>query len=156
LQEKNRRPFLDRGAPMRQDVYIYRGNRVLDEKKKDDSIIIENALAGDDDTAALLTLMAYKDFSYDMFGVRDDEKILEYYRKLWKFDNNRFSYRYSHVAKMDSKPIGLMTCYPAELTKKLVSPTVARLIKIGGIRFVSHGVFDLPADYTEVDRTEHK
>jgi ribosomal protein S18 acetylase RimI-like enzyme len=111
---------------------------VLDEKKRDDSIIIENALAGDDDTAALLTLMAYKDFSYDMFGVSDDEKILEYYRKLWKFDNNRFSYRYSHVAKKGSKPIGLMTCYPAELTKKLVCPTVARLVKIGGMRFVRH------------------
>ena len=108
------------------------------DKNANIDTIIESASKDEANEAALLTFMAYKDFSYDMFGTDDDEKVVEYYRKLWRHEDNRFSYRYSFIAKADSAPVGLMTCYSADLTKKLVYPTIKYLIKLCGVRFIWH------------------
>jgi ribosomal protein S18 acetylase RimI-like enzyme len=102
------------------------------------SLNIENASIDAADTAARLMLMAYKDFSYDMFGVNSEEKALEYYRNLWRLENNRFSYRYSYMATINKNPVGLMTCYPAKLTKTLISPTIRLLIKMRGVHYIWH------------------
>ena len=102
------------------------------------TLVIEQASRDEADIAAKLTLMAYKDLSYEIFGTSNDEKVLEYYASLWRLENSRFSYRYSHIAKVDEKPVGLMTCYGAALTKKLVSPTVKHMIKLRGMGIIWH------------------
>jgi GNAT superfamily N-acetyltransferase len=96
------------------------------------------AVIEDSDIASLLTLMAYKDFAYDMLGVKTEEKVLHYFKRLWIIKNNRFSYEYSYLAEMDSKPVGLMTYYPGKYVKKLIMPTIKHIIKFGGIQFLWH------------------
>ena len=58
-----------------------------------ETVVIESATQNEKDIAALLTLMAYKDLSYEIFGTSDDEKIIQKYSALWHFENDRFSYR---------------------------------------------------------------
>ena len=101
-------------------------------------VTIERAMKDDDRVAAELTLMAYKDMSYEIFGAKNDEEILKYYSALWQADNNRFSYCYSFLAKVEGTPIGLMTCYIPDLTKKLILPTIKQVLGICGARFIMH------------------
>jgi hypothetical protein len=42
------------------------------------------------------------------------------------------------MVKVDGKLAGLMTCYPGSFCKKLVMPTVFRLITIGKNNFLWH------------------
>ena len=101
-------------------------------------ISIIPAKADDADIAAKLTLMAYKDFAYEMFGAKNENGILEYFRKLWILKRDRFSYKYSYMVKIHEKTVGLMTCYPGIFCKKLLIPTILHLIKIGKINFLWH------------------
>lgn len=103
---------------------------------KEISIIPANI--DDADIAAKLTLMAYKDFAYEMLGCKKENDVLEYFKKLWLLKNNRFSYEYSYTAKVDEKTVGLLVCHTGNLCKKLVSPTVFQLIKIGKLNFIYH------------------
>ena len=93
--------------------------------------------------AAKLTFMAYHKFSYDIFGHIGEEAAHKYYRLLWLHGYNRFGYQYSYLAKTDNKPVGLMTCYPAPLIKKLVIPTFRQLIYIGKGKFLLHFITHL-------------
>ncbi|MCL2400418.1 MAG: GNAT family N-acetyltransferase [Defluviitaleaceae bacterium] len=101
-------------------------------------INIVGATKEDADLAAQLTYMAYHKFSYDIFGEVGEAKALVYFKKLWMHKSNRFSYRYSYIAKFDNVPVGLMTCYPSRLIEKLVGSTVWQLICIGKIHFFRH------------------
>ena len=97
----------------------------------------------DADLAAQLAYMAYHRFSYDIFGKVGEEKALIYFKKLWKHGFNRFSYRYSYIAKINNVPVGLMTCYPSPLIEKLVGYTVLQLICIGKIHFLRHFITNM-------------
>jgi ribosomal protein S18 acetylase RimI-like enzyme len=101
-----------------------------------EKICFRKAVIEDGDIASLLTLMAYKDFAYDMLGVKTEEEVLHYFKRLWIIKNNRFSYEYSYLVEIDSKPVGLMTCYPGKYVKKLIMPTIKHIIKFGGIQFL--------------------
>lgn len=104
----------------------------------ENTVVIERAAKGDADLAAGLTLMAYKDLAYDIFGGKCEARILDYLKKLWIAEENRFSYQYSYIAKISSEPVGLITCYPGNLSKKLICSTVKRSIKIGKAHFLWH------------------
>jgi ribosomal protein S18 acetylase RimI-like enzyme len=99
-------------------------------------ICFRKAAIEDGDVASSLTLMAYKDFAYDMLGVKTEEKVLHYFKSLWIIENNRFSYEYSYLVERNSKPVGLITCYPGKYVKKLIMPTINHIIKLGGIQFL--------------------
>jgi ribosomal protein S18 acetylase RimI-like enzyme len=62
-------------------------------------------------------------------------------------EENRFSYQYSYIAKINSKPVGLMTCYPGNLSKKLVYPIIQSAIMIGKAHFIWHIVTHLKYFY---------
>jgi len=106
-------------------------------------IHIESAAPEDSDAAAELTFMAYHKYSYDIFGQIGEEAALDHYKKLWRYGHNRFGYHYAYIAKLDNKPVGLMTCYPSPLIAKLVGPTVRQLICIGKATFLLHFITHL-------------
>ncbi|MCL2016900.1 MAG: GNAT family N-acetyltransferase [Defluviitaleaceae bacterium] len=110
-------------------------------------ISIETGIIEDVDTAAELTFMAYHKFSYDIFGKVGEETAISYYKKLWLHGSNRFGYKFSYVAKMDGKPIALMTCYPSYAIKNLVAPTVRQLFIIGKFSFFCHFITHLSNFY---------
>ena len=99
-------------------------------------ITIERASIENREVAARLSLMAYKDFAYDLFGTKNDEKVLEYFRSLWSIEKNRFSYRYSYIAKVNSLPVGLLTCYPGNWVHKLIAPTIRSVFEIGKLSYL--------------------
>jgi ribosomal protein S18 acetylase RimI-like enzyme len=108
------------------------------EKLQLTELLIIPAKADDADIAAKLTLMAYNDFAYEIFGGKNENEVLNYFKKLWILKKNRFSYEYSYMVKVGEKLVGLMTCYPGNFCKKLVMPTVFYLIKIGKNNFLWH------------------
>ena len=108
-----------------------------------ETVFVESATYNEKEIAALLTLMAYKDLSYEIFGTCDDEKIIEKYSALWLFEDDRFSYHYSYIAKVDNNPVGLMTCYSPGLTKELIYPTIRHMVKTCGIRIIWHIITNL-------------
>ena len=101
-------------------------------------IQIANASPEDADVAAILAFAAYHKFSYDIFGEINEEAARDYFKKLWLHGENRFGHCYSYVAKTQNKTIGLITCYPTPLIRKLVYPTVWQLINIGRFKFIWH------------------
>ncbi len=117
-------------------------------------VTIEKASLEDTEVAAVLTLMAYKDFAYDVFGTKNDEKVLYYFRELWKLDENRFSHKYSYIAKLDSKPVGLITCYPGVLVHKLITPTIKSIFKLGGLSFLWNVIIHINYFYYFAKTTE--
>jgi ribosomal protein S18 acetylase RimI-like enzyme len=108
------------------------------EKLQLNEISIIPAKADDADIAAKLTFMAYKDFAYEVLGCKNENEVLEYFRKLWVLKKNRFSYEYSYMVQVDEKLVGLMTCYPGNFCKKIIIQTISHLIKIGKNNFLWH------------------
>jgi ribosomal protein S18 acetylase RimI-like enzyme len=106
------------------------------EKSLLKELFIIPAKADDADIAAKLSFMAYNDFAYEIFGGKDENEVLNYFKKLWVLKRNRFSFEYSYMVKVDEKLAGLMTCYPGSFCKKLVMPTVSHLIAIGKNNFL--------------------
>ena len=104
----------------------------------DHGITIEKATPDNADVAAKLTLMALGNSAKVMFGVVDDAIALDYLGKLWPMKRNRFSHMYAYIAKIGDKPVGLMSCFPGEMTTKNIYPTVLQLIRIGKFTFVRH------------------
>jgi ribosomal protein S18 acetylase RimI-like enzyme len=124
------------------------------EKMQSTEIFIIPAKADDADIAAKLTFMAYKDFSYEMLGCKNETEVLKYFKELWILKNNRFSYEYSYMVKVDEKLTGLMTCYSGKFCKKLVTPTAFHLIKIGKFNFLWHILTHINYFYHFVFTTE--
>ena len=110
-------------------------------------IQIQPASPKEADIAAQLTFMAYHRYSYDIFGQVGKHAAIDHYKKLWQHGDNRFGYRFSYIAKVGNKPVGLMTGYPAPLIKKLVSPTIRQLIRIGKFSFIRHFITHLTNFY---------
>jgi ribosomal protein S18 acetylase RimI-like enzyme len=115
--------------------------------------LIEKASKNDADIAAVLTLMAYEDFVYEMFG-GNENRVLDYFKRLWTMEENRFSYQYSYIATINSKPVGLLTCYPGKLCKKLVSPTIWNVVRMGKIHFLWHILTHIKYFYHFANTTE--
>ena len=101
-------------------------------------ITITPATPKDAPEAANLTFMAYHKYSYDLFGQVGETSAVNHYQKLWLHGNNRFGYNYSYLAKVKGETIALMTCYPSNLTKSLVGPTIWQLARVGGLQFILH------------------
>jgi ribosomal protein S18 acetylase RimI-like enzyme len=101
-----------------------------------DKICFRKASLEDVNIASTLTLMAYEDFAYNIFGLKTEKQVLYYFNKLWVLKNNRFSFEYSYIAEIDSKPLGLITCYSGSNVKKLVMPTVKKIITLGKVQFL--------------------
>jgi len=97
--------------------------------------------------AARLTFMAYHKYSYDIFGQVGEAGALRCFEQLWQHGNNRFGYKFSYIARLDNKPVGLMTCYPVPLIRKLTLPTMAQLTRIGGAAFLFHFISHLSNFY---------
>jgi ribosomal protein S18 acetylase RimI-like enzyme len=124
------------------------------EKLQLNEISIVPAKIDNADIAAKLTFMAYKDFSYEMLGCKNETEVLKYFKELWILKNNRFSYEYSYMVKVDEKLVGLMTCYSGRFCKKLVTPTAFHLIKIGKFNFLWHILTHINYFYHFVFMTE--
>lgn len=114
-----------------------------------EKVRIRKAVKEDADTAALLTLMAYDAFAYYIFGVKTKDEVCAYYKKLWRVRRNIFSYEYSFVAEVDAKAAGILTCYSAKPLKALSLPTLAAIIKIGGLPFLRYVIPQIKRYYNE-------
>jgi len=100
--------------------------------------IIKKATSDNSEVAAELSIAALGSSVSELFGTTSKEKALGYLSQLWTRKRNRFSYEYSHMAMIEGKPVGLMTCFPGEMTDKTLMPTVWQLIKIGRLPFLKH------------------
>jgi ribosomal protein S18 acetylase RimI-like enzyme len=122
------------------NINYYQGHwrNVFMESIAANKICFRKAVLEDGNAASSLTLMAYKDFAYDMLGLKSEEEVLRYFKKLWNIKNNRFSYEYSYIVEIDSKLVGLITCYPGRNVKKLIIPTIKEIFKLGKEQFLWH------------------
>jgi len=102
------------------------------------TVTIEKATPEYSEAAARLTLMALGSSSQSLFGTADENTAIAYLRQLWRRKKNRFSHAHSYIAKLGEKPVGLMTCFPGEMTSKTIYPTMWQLIRIGKLRFIKH------------------
>jgi len=102
------------------------------------TITIEKATPENAEAAAILTLMALGSSAKELLGTTCKDLSVSYLMQLWGKKKNRFSHVYSYIAKQDNKPVGLMTCFPGEMTGKTIFPTMRQLIRIGKLRFIRH------------------
>ena len=106
-------------------------------------VMIEKASKHDAILAGELIYMAGKELAFLLFGTDSDDTVISYYRELWTRTNNRFSHRYSYIAKVEGKPVAMMLCYPYKLIRKLIFPTVIQICQIIGLRFLWHIVTNI-------------
>jgi len=102
------------------------------------TVTIIKATPENAEVSACLTLMALGRSARALFGTTSEELAIAYLEQLWSRKKNRFSHAYSYIAKLNDKPVGLMTCFPGEMTSKTIYPTMWQLIRIGKLRFTKH------------------
>ncbi len=87
-------------------------------------ILIENATTiqkADARSAvgARLNQMALEYMAYTLAGSEKKSIVSGTFRKLWKGRENRFSHQYAFEARVNGQTLGMITCYPVRVLRRL-------------------------------------
>ncbi|RRJ67793.1 N-acetyltransferase [Paenibacillus oralis] len=77
---------------------------------------------------ARLNQMALEYMAYPLAGSEKKSIVAGTFRKLWKGQGNRFSHQYAFEATASGQTLGIITCYPVPLLKRLTWPTIKQLL----------------------------
>lgn len=77
---------------------------------------------------ARLNQMALEYMAYTLAGSKKNNIVSNTFRKLWKGNENRFSHQYAFEAKVNGQTLGMITCYPVQVLKRLAWPTFEQLL----------------------------
>lgn len=77
---------------------------------------------------ARLNRMALEYMAYTLAGSEKKSVVSSTFRKLWKGRENRFSHQYAFEARANGQTLGMITCYPVPVLKRLAWPTFKQLL----------------------------
>ncbi|MBT2287698.1 GNAT family N-acetyltransferase [Paenibacillus albidus] len=76
------------------------------------------------------------------------------FRKLWKWDGNRFSHQYAFEARRGEQTLGMITCYPVPVLNRLAWPTFKQLLSIRKLAFIGYNLSNLKSFYSMISMKE--
>ncbi|MGV3244768.1 GNAT family N-acetyltransferase [Staphylococcus sp. 11261D007BR] len=80
--------------------------------------------------AGYLSYLAMEEMTHPITGTNHLDNIYHRLNRLWQSRNNRFSYQYSWLAKVDGHVAGLITALPVTELERVEKHTVWQLIKM--------------------------
>jgi ribosomal protein S18 acetylase RimI-like enzyme len=103
---------------------------------------------------AKLNLMALDYMAYTLAGSEEKSIITQTFRKLWRLKNNRFSHQYAFEAQMDGKTLGMITCYPVPVLKRLAWPTFKQLLSYRKLGLIGYNILNIKQLYSMITMNE--
>lgn len=77
---------------------------------------------------ARLNQIALEYMAYTLAGSEKKSVVSGTFRKLWKGSENRFSHQYAFEARVNGQTLGIITCYPVRVLRRLAWPTFEQLL----------------------------
>ncbi|SDY21863.1 Acetyltransferase (GNAT) family protein [Evansella caseinilytica] len=97
---------------------------------------------------AKLNQMALDYMVYPLAGSEEESIIARTFRKLWQWRNNRFSHQYAFEAQRNGQTLGMITCYPIPVLKRLAWPTFKQLFSFRKLALISYNIRNLKLCYS--------
>ncbi|RCX23760.1 acetyltransferase (GNAT) family protein [Fontibacillus phaseoli] len=99
---------------------------------------------------ARLNQLALDDMAYTIAGSEKKSIILSTLRKLWKAEDNRFSHQFAFEARLGNQTLGMVTCYPVTLLKRLAWPTFKQLLIHRKLGLIGYNLQHLKSLYSMI------
>lgn len=91
---------------------------------------IQKATKENSQVAQNLMELAFDEQAELLLGSKDSNKTLNYFKRLWESENNRFSSDYSYVINYKDSPIALLSVIKGESIDPLFLPTFLKILRI--------------------------
>lgn len=106
------------------------------------------------EAGARLNQMALDYMAYTIAGSEEKSIVSGTLRKLWKGRENRFSHQYAFEAKANGQTLGLITCYPVPVLKRLEWPTIKQLFAHRRLGFIGYHLRHVKSLYSIITMKE--
>ncbi|MCM3697940.1 GNAT family N-acetyltransferase [Paenibacillus macerans] len=103
---------------------------------------------------ARLNQMALDYLVYPLAGSDKKSIVSSTFRKLWKGRGNRFSHQYAFEAKANGQTLGLITCYPVPVLKRLEWPTIKQLFAHRRLGLIGYHLRHVKSFYSMITMKE--
>ncbi|GGG05393.1 N-acetyltransferase [Paenibacillus albidus] len=101
-----------------------------------------------------LNQMALEYMAYTLAGSEKKNIVSSTFRKLWKWDGNRFSHQYAFEARKGEQTLGMITCYPVPVLNRLAWPTFKQLLSYRKLALIGYNLSNLKSLYSMITMKE--
>lgn len=103
---------------------------------------------------ARLNQMALEYMAYTLAGSEKKRIVSGTFRKLWKWKGNRFSHQYAFEARVRGQTLGMITCYPIPVLKRLAWPTFKQLLAYRKLGLIGYNLRHVKSLYSMITMKE--
>lgn len=103
---------------------------------------------------ARLNQMALEYMACTLAGSENEGIVSNTFLKLWKGRENRFSHQYAFEARANEQTLGMITCYPVPVLKRLAWPTFKQLLSHRKWELIGYNLLHVESLYSMITMKE--